>query len=480
MRSHGLAPELDGSDHQEPPAASAAGSPVPRADPLNRALLDSRERWRDLALIGNDIIFEADVLGRISFICPADALGYEAGSLHGVAGASLLAEAPGAERFNPFLPAQSELRRRAWLRDAEGEERCYAISVRKLAGPDGEVEGARGVAQDVTAQDAQDAAVAAALRRGELLEHITRRLREEISPPHMMQTVLDAVMNALGCGGVVLVNALPRVPAQALLHAVGTTPLAVLECLADPAVFAGAAPRVTRSPQGHAILLCPAFTRRGEQIVLGLWRERHGRSWDGEDSRLASSIAVVVGVVFARETIERELELSAYSDQLTGLLNRRGFVEELERRINRSEYEGEPNVLIYVDLDKFRWVNDAWGHTAGDDCLRRFAALLRSIFRPTDLVARLGGDEFAVWMDGSDQFTAAERAVQLCREAKLYFRDLADGSEPCLGASVGLAYRAPSNGEGANSMMRRAAMALCQVKRDTPGGWLVSREAATP
>lgn len=480
MRSPGYAPQ---PARPVPKALPCPADAVPQRSPidhLSRALLDSRERWRDLALIASDIIFETDAAGRICFIYPADALGFEAGILRGVAGASLLAETGGAERFNPFLPGPAETRRRVWLRNAGGEARCYAMSVRKLLSHTGDVEGARGVAQDVTAQDARESALATALRRGELLEHITRQMREEVSPRRMMRTILDALMNALGCGGVVLLNPLPRAPDEALLYTAGTTPPSVLSAMTDPGHFVSKVPLAVRSAENHAILLCPVFTRLGEQIVLALWRDATGRGWDDEDSRLASAIAVVAGVVFEHEAIGRQIELYACSDHLTGLLNRRAFIDEIERRINRSEHDGLPNVLIHVDIDNFRWINDFWGHLTGDDCLRRFGATIRSIFRPTDLIARLGGDEFAVFMDGGDQFTAAERTEHLCCEARLrFFRDLAGQHEPCLGASVGIAYRAPGSGEGIDSLMRRADLALSQIKRNTPGGWLVSQDEAT-
>jgi len=133
---------------------------------------------------------------------------------------------------------------------------------------------------------------------------------------------------------------------------------------------------------------------------------------------------------------------------------------------------------MYIDLDHFKWLNDIWGHEAGDECLSRFASLLRYTFRPADLVARLGGDEFAVWMDGSDQFAAAERAEQIRIESRAHFSRFANGEEPHLGASIGMACRPSNSREGVDSLMRRADLAMYEIKRNCKGSWLISRASA--
>jgi len=452
------------------------GGPSPgigRGDHLSVALLDSRERWRHFATLANDIFFETDLAGRISFISPSNALGYAPDGLLGTPGISLLADDVAAH-FNPFQHVGPEMRRSTWLHDAAGNARCYLVSVCEFADSAGDLVGVRGVAQDITSQDEQETAVTGALRRGELLEYMMRRMRQEFSAASMMRVVLEALMNALGSGGVALLNAIPGLPAETIPHAVGTTPPSVIECAADPAHHDAIVPLMLRSAEGHSILVSATRTRLGEQVILTLWRGRDGRAWDSEDSLLASAVTNVVAVVLDHEAIQRAMTLQARTDPLTGLLNRLAFFEEMERRINRSERDALSSVLVYIDLDHFTSINDVWGHKAGDDCLRRFGETLRLIFRPTDLVARLGSDEFAVWMDGSDQFTAAERAEQLRLEATSVFRHLANGEQPDLGASIGLAQRSPRSGEGIDSLSRRADLAVRQVKRSGRGGWLVS------
>jgi diguanylate cyclase (GGDEF)-like protein/PAS domain S-box-containing protein len=96
-----------------------------------------------------------------------------------------------------------------------------------------------------------------------------------------------------------------------------------------------------------------------------------------------------------RKQTERELRRLADHDALTGLLNRRGFMEGLRRELRRMERKGEYGALLLLDLDNFKTVNDTAGHLAGDQVLRTTAEVLRRRLRATDVIGRLGGDEFA-------------------------------------------------------------------------------------
>jgi diguanylate cyclase (GGDEF)-like protein/PAS domain S-box-containing protein len=96
-----------------------------------------------------------------------------------------------------------------------------------------------------------------------------------------------------------------------------------------------------------------------------------------------------------RKQTERELRRLADHDALTGLLNRRGFMEGLRRELRRMERKDEYGALLLLDLDNFKLVNDTAGHLAGDQVLRTTAEVLRRRLRATDVIGRLGGDEFA-------------------------------------------------------------------------------------
>ena len=104
---------------------------------------------------------------------------------------------------------------------------------------------------------------------------------------------------------------------------------------------------------------------------------------------------------------------------LTGLLNHRGFIDDLDRELARAQGENEPGALLYMDLDGFKAVNDNLGHHAGDALLREVGATLRSQLRTSDRSAPLGGDEFVVYMPCADAVRAAAARDRMYRVKSL-------------------------------------------------------------
>ena len=128
----------------------------------------------------------------------------------------------------------------------------------------------------------------------------------------------------------------------------------------------------------------------------------------------------------------REQGLSR-TDPLTSLLNSRAFYEEGDRLLALCRRKGRPITMAYLDLDNFKAVNDERGHQAGDDLLRRVAALLQASIRPSDLAARLGGDEFAVLLP---EVGAPDAAVMLERLRSL-LADTLGANQPSVSSSIG-------------------------------------------
>ncbi|GLC25427.1 hypothetical protein rosag_19400 [Roseisolibacter agri] len=114
---------------------------------------------------------------------------------------------------------------------------------------------------------------------------------------------------------------------------------------------------------------------------------------EGEEDTLV----VIVRDITARKRAEVRLREEAHRDPLTGLLNRRGLEEGVRRRLQEAAVSGQPDVVLYLDLDDFKGINDAFGHGEGDEALRTVASVLRRTMRAGDAIARLGGDEFAIY-----------------------------------------------------------------------------------
>ena len=215
-------------------------------------------------------------------------------------------------------------------------------------------------------------------------------------------------------------------------------------------------------------------TRFGANVGLALWRNADARPWDQEDTELAGSAVSIVRMILESEAVHREMAHQARTDPLTGLLNRRAFMDEMQRDMSRLDRNAETGTLMFVDLDAFKAVNDGLGHAMGDQVLVCLANILRKLVRPSDLVSRFGGDEFAVWMSGVDHMTAAERADSLCRNVPNELQKVLPETFTSAGVSVGLAARKVYSLETIEDLTRRADMAMYEVKRAGRGKWRVA------
>ena len=229
-------------------------------------------------------------------------------------------------------------------------------------------------------------------------------------------------------------------------------------------------PSHTLAPDKRPILACPWVLPPTRPGGLLMWRAPGSRAWSETDHELAASVAMllrhVVGAGMGQVGIDR----------LTGLPNRRWFLDEAERRIDRLDMDATIGSLFLVDIDDLRRINLTLGHAQGDRVLVRMASQLRAVVRPGDLVARVGADQFAIWQDGMDYLTAAERAEALC--ARRMFLDFPDGHG--MSFSIGIVSRSPGSADDIRTLLRRAHMAAREVKNTGGGGWRVSHPERMP
>ena len=315
---------------------------------------------------------------------------------------------------------------------------------------------------------------AESLRRADLLHGLLARLRQGSTTPLMVTTILDTLCSALAARGVAVLDLCQPPSLSPVLHQSGQCVRPILARLLGLLTTEVDTHRARNLPGGEQVLACLVTTRFGQQTALAAWRDRFEAAWDHSDWLLMDSIGGLLRIVLEHEAIERELARQARTDPLTGLLNRRAFMDEASRRIDRLDREGLPGTLIFIDLDHLKPLNDRLGHEAGDAALVLTASLLRSTVRGTDLVARLGGDEFALWLDGLDDLTAAERAEWLRLNYPLATACLTPGEEPGLTLSIGIACRHAATHEDLETLVHRADRAMYAVKRAGRGHWRVS------
>lgn len=172
---------------------------------------------------------------------------------------------------------------------------------------------------------------------------------------------------------------------------------------------------------------------------------------------------VLVEDISGRKQTERELRQLADHDSLTGVLNRRGFMDGLRRELRRMERRGEYGALLLLDLDNFKSVNDTAGHLAGDHVLRATADVLRRRLRSSDVIGRLGGDEFAALVLN----VTARQASEIAAETTETLRAMsvsADDRTVQIAASIGvIAIEDPQAGSE-NELIAAADRAMYTAK----------------
>lgn len=161
------------------------------------------------------------------------------------------------------------------------------------------------------------------------------------------------------------------------------------------------------------------------------------------------------------QRIER-LEELAITDELTRVLNRRGFQLTLERLVASAERYGHQALLGYLDLDNFKLINDAHGHPVGDLLLKHVANHLSSRLRSTDFIGRLGGDEFGVALVQTTRHNGCRRLSQLCRSLNQSMVTYGRHRIPCQ-ASFGIAAIGP--GSNVDEILRQADQSMYRRKR---------------
>jgi diguanylate cyclase (GGDEF)-like protein len=163
-----------------------------------------------------------------------------------------------------------------------------------------------------------------------------------------------------------------------------------------------------------------------------------------------------------RKRMEEALQSVANTDPLTGLANRVALADRIRLAIARSRRNSTAFALLYLDIDRFKQVNDSLGHSAGDKLLVQFAMRLRACVRASDSVARLGGDEFIVLLeDLKDRDAALRIADKILEETRAPVR--IDAREVAVTTSIGIAYYAGD--ESGEELLQRADAALYEAKR---------------
>ncbi|HEY6897947.1 MAG TPA: diguanylate cyclase [Rhodocyclaceae bacterium] len=193
------------------------------------------------------------------------------------------------------------------------------------------------------------------------------------------------------------------------------------------------------------------------------WLEIHATPLRGSDGQISGVIGVSHDVT-ARRALLSKLEYQAHTDSLTGLPNRSYFFELAERELSRSARYGSALSLLMLDVDRFKAINDTYGHKAGDLVLAAVAQAMRTALRGVDVLGRIGGEEFAVVLTETGRDAAADAAQRLCEAVFATQTCLPDGRLVSATVSIGVAPLV-SRGTSLDSLIQHADQAMYAAKR---------------
>lgn len=209
----------------------------------------------------------------------------------------------------------------------------------------------------------------------------------------------------------------------------------------------------------------------GNTVISAPLQRRNGSygHFEGRFSPIRDSRGTLLGYrgivrdISNQMALQNQLREMAYRDTLTGLGNRKAFLEQLKQSLDEASQHGRPLALFYIDLDRFKEVNDRFGHDAGDELLTQIAERLRSGLRAPDQIYRLGGDEFTLLMPGGTQDSAqrlAERLLASLHEPIYLKQVMIDFVTPSIGIAL-----YPEHASEAATLISAADAAMYQAKQ---------------
>jgi diguanylate cyclase (GGDEF)-like protein len=186
--------------------------------------------------------------------------------------------------------------------------------------------------------------------------------------------------------------------------------------------------------------------------------------YDDEVAQMLAAIAVLRDNSVARQTAEAEIRRMAYHDRLTNLPNRRMLEDRMQQVLASAQRKGSKVAVMFVDLDRFKPVNDEHGHEMGDWLLQQVAKRMGDVLRASDTAARVGGDEFVILLPDVDRYDdAAEVARKILQELERPFLT-SDGIALSISASIGISLY-PDHAQDGRGLLRLGDAAMYQAKK---------------
>ncbi len=432
-------------------AAQLAGLAIQRRL-AEEALRSSEAKFRGLFESIAEGVYQSARSGRLLSLNPAfvSILGYDsAAELYALPSVATLYWNP-ADRaeFTRRVESENEIRNAEFLmRRRDGQQVVILENARAVRDSTDRIVGYEGTIADITERKRAEQAVFAEKERAQVT----------------LQSIGDAVISTDAEGRIEYINPVAETLTAWTLEEARGRPLTevlnlVNEITREPienplkCALGRGEGRITAD---HSVLI----TRSGLEVAI---QESAAPICDRQ-GRVIGAVIVFHDVTKERR-LKRALSYQASHDALTGLINRREFDNRLHMAVSQAQRGEGPYVLLYIDLDQFKVVNDTCGHPAGDRLLRDVTGLLQTRVRASDTIARLGGDEFGVLLEGCS-LEQATRIAEGVRQAIRDYKFVWGASVMSVGASVGVV-QIKAETESVATLMSAADIACYAAKDD--------------
>lgn len=446
------------------------------SDRMTEALLESRSMLKSLLERAVDFCFEVDEKKVFRFVSPNQAFGQHLEGWIGRSADDIFWRGGKVPSRNPFSTKKIQTFNAVQIdfgqheqsnqnepnkQIEQGEKYWVSFKVEPVLSPKGKVVGVRGVCRDVSEQVAIDRQT----RMDNLRLSVQQRIVEMINETDTAETLLDSASNELlDVLRADLVWSVIKFP-EGLVPAAICGESAIVpdidEIWKKLAISPDPVLQVQDGANNH---LAVRLEEGGMGIgMFVICRDTNLYPWAEHEKSLLEDITGSLAAAFGKAQLINKLQRLSSLDELTSIMNRRAFVESVERRLRHQCRSGQSGCLLFVDLDHFKEVNDTLGHKAGDNAIKMVADTMQALVRSCDFVGRYGGDEFVLWLEDISPPDAALKAKALI-DAMPAIREKIGASHLKLSASVGVCPSIPGLDLKFAGLAERADAALYEVK----------------
>lgn len=470
------------SKNSEKPCVLLFGKDTTVEQHLTKALVESRQMFKDLVSCSTDFAWETDNKGRFKYVSSNGILGYSAYELNEKKASDLIV---GADGLNPFdtLDAINDVE--IWLQRSDDEFACVQVSANPIIDNNSTWQGARGVCRDVTEMREREASLRRIRKNEQVLKRIISTIRDEIDPTRMLHTTAKAALDGLSAKHCHIAslskNSENKFDAKLKADAgsiknddFSNTLISKALSICNHISKSMPPSYVEEVVDGKETLI--GFTKHHNEIngAIFVTAQEENKKWNKDEKSLFIGVSSHLGIAFEQIKNYEKLEELSKTDELTSLLNRRAFTEMANKRLVIQKRQRQNCALLYIDLDNFKQVNDTYGHALGDDVLVTLSSILKRTTRTEDLCCRLGGDEFAVWLENVDEKSAVHLANRIL-ECTTELQKLAENDTHPVSLSIGIAISDAKSNYALETLMEHADNALYDVKKNGKSGIVLNQ-----